>query len=330
MGSRQKRGTLALGIDFGGSFIKMGLVDSRGRIHRRFSLEVRKNLSQSRLFEEICQAVESLREMTGRRGQTLLGVGMGLPGLIDTEKGFVHFLTNVPGWKNLPFAQKMRHRLRLPVFIDNDVNLMTLGEATFGAAKGFRHIICITLGTGVGGGLILNGALYRGASLSAGEIGHMPVSRKGPLCPCGSYGCLERYVGNEAIVAAARRRLRSGEASILPKLLDGNLRRMTPQTVHQAARRGDRLSRRVWEEVGEWVGIALAGLVNVLNPERIVIGGGVSSAGSFLLNPIRRTVRQRALDHPARQVNVVRAALGNDAGIIGASVLVRINMRERR
>ena len=330
MGSKQKRGNLAIGIDFGGSFIKMGLVDDRGRIRRHLSLEVRKNLSQPKLFERICQAVETLRERTGRRGQTLLGVGMGLPGLIDTERGFVHFLTNVPGWKNLPFAQKMRQRLHLPVFIDNDVNLMTLGEATFGAAKGFHHIICLTLGTGVGGGLILNGTLYRGATLSAGEIGHMPVSRKGPLCPCGSYGCLERYVGNEAIVAAARRRLRCGEPSILPRLLNGNLRRMTPQTVHQAARRGDRLSRRVWEEIGEWIGIALAGLVNVFNPERIVIGGGVSKAGAFVLNPIRRTIRERALKEPSKQVSVVRAALGNEAGIIGAATLVRIKMREKR
>ena len=321
---------MAIGIDFGGTFIKMGLVDGRGKIDRRLSLEVRKDISQPRLFEKICEGIASLRQGTGGGQKTLLGIGMGLPGLIDTETGLVHFLTNVPGWRNLPFAQKMRRRMRLPVFIDNDVNLMTLGEVTFGAAKGLRHIICLTLGTGVGGGLILDGALYRGASLSAGEIGHMPVSREGPPCPCGSYGCLERYVGNEAIVAAAKRRLRRGESSILPKLLNGDLRRMTPETLHQAARRGDRLSRRVWEEVGEWVGLALAGLVNTFNPEKIVIGGGVSNAGSFLLNPIRRAIRERALETPAKRVTIVRAALGNDAGIIGASVLVRINMRERR
>ena len=330
MDLRRDQGKLAIGIDFGGTFIKMGLVDGQGRIRRRLSLDVRKGLSQAKLFETICHAIDSLREISRRQRQRLLGVGMGLPGLIDVEKGFVHFLTNVPGWEGLPLARQMRRRLGLSVFIDNDVNLMTLGEATYGAAKGFQQIICLTLGTGVGGGLVVNGKLYRGASLSAGEIGHMPVSREGPPCPCGGHGCLERYVGNEAIVKAVKRRLRGGEPSLIPKLLNGNLRRMTPETVHQAAKRGDRLSRCVWEEVGGWVGMALAGLVNTFNPERIVIGGGVANAGAFLLNPIRRTIRERALDWPAKQVRVVRARLGNDAGIIGAATLVRISLGGKR
>ena len=305
----------------------MGLVDGRGQVHRRLSFEVRKGLSKAKLLEEIYQATESLMEASGHSSKTLLGIGMGLPGLIDVEGGFIHFLTNVRGWDNTPVAYPMRRRLHLPVFIDNDVNLMTLGEAAYGAAKGFQHVICLTLGTGVGGGLLVNGALYRGASLSAGEIGHMPVNREGPVCPCGGRGCLERYVGNQAIVALAKRKLREGASSLIPTLLKGHLEQMTPETVHEAAKRGDRLARLVWQEVGEWVGIALAGLVNVFNPERIVIGGGVAQAGSFLFDPIRRTLRDRALDWPVRHVKVVRATLGNEAGVIGASVLVRRSLK---
>ena len=321
-----RRRRWAIGIDFGGTLIKMGLVDRQGKIHRRLSFEVRKRLSKAKLLEEIYQAATSLMEASGYSSKTLLGIRMGLPGLIDAESGFIHFLTNVRGWDNAPLVPQMRRRLHLPVFIDNDVNLMTLGEATFGAAKGFQQVICLTLGTGVGGGLLVNGALYRGATLSAGEIGHMPVSREGPLCPCGGRGCLERYVGNEAIVVLAKKRLREGKSSLIPKLLKGRLGEMTPETVHEAAKRGDLLARSVWREVGEWVGIALAGLVNVFNPQRIVIGGGVAQAGVFLFGPIRRTLKDRALNWPARHVKVVRATLGNEAGIIGAATLVRLSV----
>ena len=330
MGSRQKRGALALGIDFGATFIKMGLVDDRGKIRRRLSLEVRKDLSQTKLFEAICQAVHSLAKTEGIALKKVLGIGVGVPGLVDPEKGTIHFLTHVPGWRQIPLARQMRRRLGLPVFLDNDANLMALGEATYGAAKGCREVICLTLGTGVGGGILVNGSLYYGASFSSGEIGHMPVARNGSRCACGGRGCLELYVGNRAIASRARERLRRGESSLISKLVKGRLEKITPKTIDEAARRNDRLALTVWREVGEWLGIALAGLVNFFNPQRIVIGGGVARAGSYLFDPIRRTIRERALSWPVKHLKVVRAALGNDAGIIGASVLVRINMRERR
>ncbi|MBI4436423.1 MAG: ROK family protein [Candidatus Omnitrophica bacterium] len=317
------RKEISLGVDFGGTRIKIALVDSKGRILHRAAVAVRRSWPRKKLFGVLVQTIENFLNTHTPSKKSLLGVGMGLPGLIDFKRGFVHRFINVRGFRNLPLASMLRRRLKLPVFIDNDVNLMTLGEATYGAARGFSQVVCMTLGTGVGGGLILNGELYRGSSLSAGEIGHVPVSRGGPLCACGHRGCFETYVGNRAIVERARQRIRAGECTIALDLVDGKVSRLTPEVLSRAAKRGDRLSLSIWKEVGEWIGIALAGVVNVYNPDRIVIGGGVSEAGSVLFRPVRESLRTHALAWPLKNFEVVPAKLGNDAGVIGASVLVR-------
>ena len=321
------KGQQAVGIDFGGTRIKIGVVDSRGGILCRTGVDVQQSWGRKKLTEILVERVEELFAEQAISRKDLLGVGMGLPGLIDFKKGFVHRLVNVRGWRNVPFASLLRRRIRLPVFIDNDVNLMALGEAAHGAARGFSQVVCITLGTGVGGALILNGELYRGATNSAGEIGHVPLSREGPLCACGSRGCFETYVGNRTITSRAKERIRKGEKTLVRDLIDGKLEHLTPEVLSQAARQGDPFSISIWKEVGEWVGIALAGVVNTYNPDRIVIGGGIAEAGEVLFRPIRRTLKMRALDFPVRGLQVVKAKLGNDAGVIGASVLVRRSVR---
>ena len=312
-----------LGVDFGGTRIKIGVVDPRGRILYRTGLDVQRTWSWEKLLGVLVETVEKFLVQYRIPKRSLSGLGMGLPGLIDFKRGFVHHLVNVRGWKNLPFAFILKRKLKLPVFIDNDVNVMALGEATYGAAKGFSQVVCMTLGTGVGGALILNGELYRGATFSAGEIGHIPVSREGPLCACGSRGCFETYVGNRAISKYAKERIKAGERSTALDGVGGRLNRLTPEVLSRAARKGDRLSLSIWREVGEWVGIALAGVVNMYNPDRIVIGGGVAGAGELLFRPIRHALKKRALAFPMKKLQVVKAKLGNDAGIIGASVLVR-------
>ncbi len=312
-----------LGIDFGGTRIKMAVVDSRGHIRHKTGFDVQRRWGWKRLTTALVEAIDQFLDASSVSKKELLGIGMGLPGLVAFDKGFVHHLVNVRGWKNLPFASLLRRRIHLPVCIDNDVNLMALGEASFGAARGFSEVVCITLGTGVGGALILNGELYRGTTYTAGEIGHLPVSREGPLCACGGRGCFETYVGNRTIVRRAKERIMKGEKSLVRTLVGGRLNRITPEILSHAARRGDRLSKSIWKEVGEWVGIALAGIVNTYNPSRIVIGGGVAEAGEVLFQPIRRTLEKRALDIPMRGLQVVKAKLGNDAGVVGASVLAR-------
>ncbi len=314
---------LVVGVDFGGTRIKIALVDARGHIRHRTGIDVRRSWPKETLLKVLAGTIEEFLSCHAVSRKDLLGIGIGFPGLVDYPRGWVQHLVNVRGFRHVPAASLLRKKLKLPVFIDNDVNLMALGEATYGAARGFSQVVCITLGTGVGGGIILNGELYRGASFSAGEIGHVPVSRGGPLCACGNRGCFEAYVGNRTIVRKAKRRIRAGERSIVRRLVDGKLDRITPEILSRAARKGDRLSLSIWKEAGEWIGVALAGIVNVHNPERIVIGGGVADAGEFLFRPIRQSLRRHALAWPLSHLSVVRAKLGNDAGMIGASVLVR-------
>lgn len=322
-----KKESWILGVDFGGTRIKIGVVDAKGRILCRTGVDVQKRWSWKELTEVLVETLEAFLQDPAIPKKRLLGLGMGLPGLIDFEKGIVHHLVNVRGWKNLPFASILKKKIRLPVFIDNDVNLMALGEATYGAARGASNVVCITLGTGVGGGLILNGELYRGSSYAAGEIGHIPVSREGPLCACGSRGCFETTVGNQSIVRRARERIRSGERSMASRMVDGKLENLSPEVLSRAARKGDRMSLSIWREVGEWVGMALAGVVNTYNPDRLVIGGGVAEAGEFLFRSIRKTLKKRALSFSVEHLQVVKAKLGNDAGIIGAAVLVRRSLK---
>ena len=249
---------------------------------------------------------------------------MGVPGLVDSIHGLVHNLTNIRGWRKVALKEYLEKNTKLTAYIDNDVNLMALGELMCGAGQGgVKNLVCLTLGTGVGGGIIIEGKIYRGSTLSAGELGHIPVNADGPRCHCGGYGCLERYVGNAYIVEKAIKAIESGRRSLIKKLSEGNLEAITPRTIFQAARRGDKLAKEIWEETGRYIGVALSGVINLLNPEMIVVGGGVAQAGKLLFEPIRRTVKERAMSLPAGKVKIVPAKLGEDAGLIGAGMLVK-------
>jgi glucokinase len=208
--------------------------------------------------------------------------------------------------------------------VDNDVNMMALAELRHGAARGARNVCCITVGTGIGGGLIIEGALYRGRAMSAGELGHIQVEPEGIPCGCGNRGCLERYVGRDGLLRLARLAMKGKQ---------GSLRRwepLTPISLAEAARTGHPVAREVWERAGRYLGLALVGVVNLLNPDIIVIGGGIARAGRLLLDPARRIVRERALRIAARHVRVVRSTLGADAGIIGAASEVLALADQRR
>ncbi|HOY09256.1 MAG TPA: ROK family protein, partial [Candidatus Omnitrophota bacterium] len=230
------------------------------------------------------------------------------PGLIDTEKGIVRILPNIPGWRNVPLQRMMEDRLGLPTRIENDVNLITLGEWKYGAGIGCRNLVCMTLGTGVGSGLILDNRLYRGEGFAAGEIGHMPLKRHGLKCNCGGSACFERYVGNTVLVKKARRLFRD--------------KTITLEQVSLLAAREDPRAVAFWHETAVTVGDALTGVVNLLNPRLIIIGGGVANAHRFLFKTITDTIRARAMTVQGAMFVIKRANLGDDAGLIGARVLV--------
>lgn len=313
-----------LGIDVGGTLVKIGVI-SGGRVLRQWAVPTARFASSPRVLEaKLVPLVKSLLKQAGRR---VSAVGVGMPGLVLYPAGVVLSCANLRGWKGIPLRARLERRLRLPVRVDNDVNLMTLAEWRYGAGRGAGNLLCVTLGTGVGGGLVLSGRLYRSPRGPAGEIGHVAVGESGPRCACGGRGCLERYVGNREILRSVRRRLRDGERSRIRGLVGGHLSRVTPEVIDRACALGDRLALRTWEEAGERIGLVLAKVVNLLSPERIVIGGGIARAGRWLFEPIRRTVRKRAM-RPLGRLPIVPARLGSAAGLIGAALLAREALQE--
>lgn len=313
------RGSVAIGIDVGGTNLKFGLVARNGKIIKR---KVLPSLAQEGYKRVLSQIVKGIRQLIdAAEGYRILGLGIGTPGLVDSIHGIVYNLTNIPGWKNVNLKKIMEMEFGVRVYVDNDVNLMALGEWACGGAKGAENIVCLTLGTGVGGGIIIGGKLFRGKNLSAGEIGHIPINYKGPKCNCGNFGCLERYIGNRYIVEMARRYIRREKDTILSKWIDAN-RPLTPELIARGAKAGDKICIKIWEEVSECLASALSGVVNFLNPERIIIGGGVAGAGNVLFTPLRKKVREKAMGIPGKNVRISKALLGEDAGMIGAAMLV--------
>lgn len=309
-----------LGIDLGATNCKYALVDENYHIIRS-GLESVKLVSLPFLFLEFCSR---LLKICNKYQPVALGIG--LPGLVDFKKGYIYKLTHLKGWEELNFREIAEKKLKLPVIIDNDVNMATIGEKYRGAGIKYNNFIMVTLGTGVGGGLFLDGRLYRGKDFSAGEIGHMPISPQGPNCVCGGIACLERYVGNKFLVERAIKLLKKEKrTSFLYKFyLEKNL---NPEVIALAAKKGDSLALKIWQEMAVYLATSLAGIINLLNPEAIIIGGGVSAAGIYLFKPLKEELKKRTLPIPGKRIKIVSAKLGNRAGVIGASVMAKLKLK---
>lgn len=322
----------AIGVDIGGTSVKLGLVSVSGRVVLRDSFLTAQGSGRARLLEKLGTHIQSFRKEAARRGFKVVGVGIGAPGPIHVQRGFVHSFPNIPGWKNTPLKKIIQKRIHLPVWVDNDANLMALAEYCFGAGRGSRNVIALTLGTGIGGGLVINGKLFHGHVFSAAELGHLIINENGPLCACGNRGCVEAYVGNRPFVREVKRRLREGAPSLLKTWLKDKKLSLTPLLVAQAARKGDPFSKKMWHETGVHLGTALAGLCNILNPEKVILGGGIAQNGALIFKPVIATIRKKAFPIAARSVRVVPAKLGVDAGLVGAASLVfsNQNIRETR
>jgi glucokinase len=276
-------------------------------------------------------------------GTRQIGVGLGAPGLIIADTGVIHFSPNFPGWIDIPLVdyvnaelaklhppkqgvdhspQARTHEKCKPVLkgMDNDVNAMTLGELRHGAGVGYESIVALTLGTGVGGGVVIDGQVYHGSQNTAGELGHTVVEPSGRYCGCGNQGCLEAYAGAKNIVERTQEKIETGRSTILaPATTDGVS--LTPRKIAEAAQAGDQIAVEIFAETGRYIGIALTSIAHILNPQIAVIGGGIAEAGEELLfEPIRAELSKRAMDIPAR-MKVVKAHLGNDAGIVGSAML---------
>jgi glucokinase-like ROK family protein len=253
----------------------------------------------------------------------LAGVGLAVPGLVDVERGVVVESVNW-GWRDLPLRDRLAQHVDLPISLEEDDNALAIGEGFFGAGRGSSNVVCVKVGRGLGAGLILGGALYRGPDNSAGEINHILVDPDGPQCYCGNYGCLGTLVSAPAIVTRAVKDLKQGVQSTLHALAGGDLERVNVALIAQAANAGDPYACQIMEQTGRYLGIGIATLVNLLNPDRVIIGGGVILAGAPLLEPIRRIVRLRTPAAAGQRVQVLPARLGVEAPAIGAAALVMV------
>ena len=309
----------AIGLDLGGTFIKIGLVDEGGKVLAQDRLPTYAQEGKDKILAQMTEGINSILKHCSK-GE-IIGIGIGSPGLVDRE-GRVFQAPNLPGWDGLHLRKIFEDKFSLRVRVENDVNTITSGEYKFGAGKGYHTLICITLGTGLGGGMVIGDKLYRGAEYSACEIGHIPICYDGPVCNCGNIGCIERYVGNAYIAQMAKEEIQKGKSSRIKEFVKGNLDEITPRIIHQAYQEGDELAREIWLKVGMYLGTMFSGLVNLLNPELIIIGGGVANVGDILFDTIKKEIDKRCFSLLAKEVKVVPAQLGDEAGILSAASLV--------
>ncbi len=292
-----------VGADLGGSNLRVALLDGEHRVVRRWRCAVGHLAG-----EGVLHALrEGVRAVAG--SESVRGVGVGVPGLVDPLRGTVRVAPNLSGLSGVALGPDLERDLGVPVRVENDVNAIAVGEWARGAGRGARAVLVVTLGTGVGGGVILDGSLYRGPDGSAGEVGHMPLYPSGPRCACGARGCLEMYASATAVVRAAQARGVPAEGGAL--------------SVARAARSGNRAAREVLARAGRALGVAAAGLVNLLNLDRIVVGGGLAGAWDLLEPHARRELERRAFAVPLERFRWGPWQLGDDAGVVGASILAR-------
>jgi len=308
-----------LGCDLGGTNIKAGIVNLESG-----SVIIAKNKptlsfeGNDAVMDRMVDLITSLITESGLDRSEILGLGVSAPGVIDPDKGTTIFLPNLVGqWKDVPLGNKLNKSLNLPVTLLNDVRAITYGEYIFGAGKGINRMACYAIGTGVGGGLILNGDLVLGFQGSAGELGHMTIEVNGLRCNCGNYGCLEAYASGPAISSRAEKVVRQGFTTRITDLVDNDLNKITPEIVAQAANEGDEIALEIWNSVGHYLGTGIANICVAFGPERVVLAGGVASAGDLLLTPIKKTLQERVFVMPIEKVEVVLGSLGDDAGILG-------------
>src|SRR5437868_3627655 len=319
----KKRHRYIVGVDLGGTNIVAGAMSEDGVEHYGMrSIPTSSEQGAEAVADRIVGLVEGVIldtiAQTDAHRPDFIGVGVGAPGPLDRERGVVIVAPNL-GWRDFPLLDRITERLDLPATLDNDANCATVGEWWQGAAKGGRNVVGMTIGTGIGGGLIMDGKLFHGISDVAGEIGHTTIDLNGRHCKCGNYGCLEAYASGPAIATRAREVLvREETASLLPSMVDGKLDQLTAETVYKAAQRGDAVANEIVRDTARYLGVGIANLLNILNADVVVVAGGVTQAGDALFVPLQAEVRRRAFRPAVEAARIVPGELPGTAGVIGA------------
>jgi glucokinase len=301
-----------IGLDLGCTFLKYALGASDGSLIVKKKTPSRADQAQSVIFEVIFSAIEELMEEAKTRGGKVVAIGLGSPGAVDFKKcRLIGNTPNLQSWGNAEIRKTITGRFGLPIWADNDANVMALAEATQGAAKGYKYVIALTLGTGIGGGILIDGEIYRGINYAGAELGHLSIAYDGHPCNCGGRGCIEQYASAPAMVR-----------NYLDKIKDAS-EEVTTITIFARAAEGDQSAIETIDETAEYLGAALASIINTFNPEIIVIGGGVADAGEEFLTRIRHAYEGRTMKPALKGLKLVRAKLGNDAGVVGAISLAK-------
>jgi glucokinase len=339
----------SIGVDLGGTNLRIAAVDEQGKLVEKVTLGTKVSLGRDHVIDDMCDAIQRMSDKF-RASAPLLGIGIGVPGIIDMQTGLLRESPNLPGWANYPVRAEIERRLKTIVILENDANVAALGEKWLGAARDFTDMAMLTLGTGVGGGLVLGGAIWRGANGMAGEFGHSTVEPEGHPCGCGNRGCLEQYASATAVVRMAREAMSSNGGSALARAANSDPE-FSAKSIYNLAIQGDEEARRIFRYVGRCLGIVLSAMVNSLNLPIYVIGGGVSSAWEAFSPSIFEELRQRSIVYaatappdpsatnqgasalveagPGHKTIITRALLGSDAGLYGAARLPMIAEAKR-
>ena len=308
-----------IGIDLGGTNMKIGLVHQNGKVIRETEKPTQKEEGPDGVIRRMVRYAQDLAQDARVAWSEIGGVGVGLPGFLDIPGGVVKYLTNL-GWRDIPIRGQLESAFKVPVKIDNDANVAALGEVWAGAGAGEQNVVCITLGTGVGGGIIAGGKLLHGARGVAGEIGHIPIDPDGALCNCGRTGCLETISSATGMVRMVHKAIQQGESSALSSLAHrGDL---STKDIFEQAKNGDPLAEKTVEKAVDALAEAMAVLSVVVNPSLFIVGGGVSKAGEALLVPLEKHYRKKVQQNAGEGVKIKLARLGNQAGFIGAAGLL--------
>jgi glucokinase len=325
----EKQQASIIAVDIGGSKILATAFTEDGHVLARDIVPTLAKEGVNRVISRVSSAIDKLLEQNITEIDRLGGIGIACAGGVDSERGIVVTPSpNLPDWSNIHLADILRGRFNTNTFIVNDASAAALGESRYGAGKGMKNIVLLTVGTGIGGGIIINGELYLGARGGAGEIGHMSIDINGPECGCGNLGCLEMMASGKAVTREAVNRIKHGEKSMMVEMVEEKIDNITMETIGIAAHSGDDLAKDIMDRGAYYLGVGIVNLVNIFNADMVIIGGGMSELGEMLIGPSRRMVKERAFSISSQSVRIVTAELGNEAGVYGAAAFVQDKIRK--
>jgi glucokinase len=312
----------SIGVDLGGTNIVSAIVNCQGKIVNSFKVPTLVQRGKEATIKRIIETIHENIIQSTIALDDIIGIGIGAPGPLDIKRGIINFAPNLPGWIDVPLKKKLENEFNIKVVLENDANAAAWGERCFGAGQGVNNLVCFTLGTGIGGGIIIDGKIYHGNNYGAAELGHMTVNKDGPRCNCGNYGCLEAYSSATGIKNRIKNRIKEGIKSEFLNFDDDNLfESLRLKSIFEAARKGDRLTSDIVEEAISYLGIAIANIANILNPEMVVLVGGITNEGDKLLIPLGKEVKKRAFYSNYKSLKIVIGKLAGNAGVLGAAAL---------